>query len=934
MPSPTAASSIDEPKLWKPTTGKRLGSKLRLKASKLLSGSSHSNDHHTPSNSKGGSTTNFYNLATGEGSEQDDELSEQFMTLLTEEPQTHHVVSAWEYHDHLGRRGGSPTRNCDDEDEHEDNDLNNSKNYNNDVHWWMTPQFDPEKPDAVQQRNPLVVQQLEDKIAQLEAERDQLQATCETQERQLFDAMATKMTNTTTTTTGTPSTAAMSTTTTSMLWKSSPASAVSPFHGVSGEEDNVFDFFGLLMDDESGRDSCRKSVTSGRDQDSLKTPPTNMTTEQITFQGFPAAVAATATSTHKDQGRQQQQQEDMVMYPAAATKENHHQDPFPTPSTSTGIEIDGMSLLDERDHLFDDNNRLLTGATVQQYKDLKQLMTFNSLQLIQKQRKWLEAMSGKKSPASMISIVMELENLERKIRGPTEEEGEKKAENLTEEEIQLLEAAVEAGKARAEGEKPPFVPMEPSKAMFKAMALLDDSLHHFQKGCMKGFGKMNQLVKSLKEDVDGLEAKNAELLVEISQLHKQHHTQTSMNKALLTSLEKLKSERDGLASQMKTVGQGLASLVPPSAAVYAHATPEEEKKDEDDDDVGKAALAKIERVQDYINSLKNTAQADIEFESELCSISQEVEGGSQQHTQVMTELRQRIEQLTKTNETLLAQHSSEKKELRANLEASWKQVDHLTASLSERNNSIANFVQQNQLAKIQLANLVEDNKGYKAVADEKASLLLTATSRIDVLQGELLRVEEELRTVEMDFAEYKASSMESLRNADKEWSTELENAKAEHEETKQTLQAQLDNMESERDRMVRDLKAAIVEAEAERDQMKATEATTKEKSGMVDVRIAEEANGSVRDLEDQFQREDQFEHLRSKMAHRASSQTNLIAQLQHENELKDAHLQEMKELIEHLSERQGGLKTLLVNAKERKWGSLISKLSDRSLHGP
>eukprot|EP00529_Nitzschia_sp_RCC80_P003056 CAMPEP_0113478636 /NCGR_PEP_ID=MMETSP0014_2-20120614/20864_1 /TAXON_ID=2857 /ORGANISM="Nitzschia sp." /LENGTH=1138 /DNA_ID=CAMNT_0000371845 /DNA_START=289 /DNA_END=3708 /DNA_ORIENTATION=- /assembly_acc=CAM_ASM_000159 len=1108
-PSSTHTSKLP---IWKPN-GKRLGKlKSKLLNSKLLSPSQSSASASAAGG--GGGALRQFNLASGEGGDyygegnDDGSVNDAFDGGFNHNDSEHllsssgmdfssnlHVVSTWQERDdmflgisadgvdinstHSSTNTGS-RRNILFDDDEDDNNNNNNKivksasadrgglssnsNYNNDVHWWMTPQFDPNAEREV------AVTKLQEQIAQLEAERDHFKLTCQTQEQQLFDALATKMNLAAASgaiTASTPSTACMTSTpdskqSLSHLENDQPSPFVSHSAAYAAAftknddddgDDDVFDFFGLMMEDsESGSANNNNklsggvSITSagvvGESED--KQNPSTTVPEQINSEGFPVAATTDVISksgpvdldesvvdeddddddnvvdvdgdqefnvdvdlnalttdtddkSNKPDADEQQQEEeeeeevvgtsavspvaldaspDAVVVVSAADdakvnvsvpqqvdiaeetgKEDHNisgqtetdndVEEQAQPEGMSGFEIDGISLLDERDHLDVKRNphQPLTGATVQQYKDMKNLMTFNALQLIQKQKKWLDEMSGKKSPASMIAIKIELENLERKIRAPEEndisesgsaagkDDGEKRVD-LSGETAQL-EAAVEAGKAKAKGTKPPFVPMEPSKAMFKAMSLLDDSLQHFQKGCMKGFGKMNQLLKALKEDVDHLEARNSTLVEEISVLQKQRQQQTGTNMALLTSLQKLKAERDNFAAALQSVEEQLSSMAPQSGV-----SSEEEKKDNDGDDndgVGASVIAKVSRLQAYIETLKVDAKAETEFESELSCITQQASGesaSSEQLPHVTADLRKQVEQLTKSNESLAAQHSSEKLELRSNLEASWKQVNHLTNSLAERNSSIATFVQETNAAKDKLSSLEEENRNFKAVADEKTQLLLTATSRIDVLQEELLRTEEELRSVEMQYASQKNSAVEELRRAENQYSEELQLSKAHHSESRRILEEKLTTLESEHDRMVRDLKAAITELESERDMWKSQVSSGSKNDEMSDVPVDDIAKTrSVEDLEDQFKQEDQMAMFQSKMAQKAATQANLIAHLQHENDLKDAHMNEMKELIEHLSERQGGLKSMIANAKGRQWGSVMSKIGDRSFHG-
>ena len=184
------------------------------------------------------------------------------------------------------------------------------------------------------------------------------------------------------------------------------------------------------------------------------------------------------------------------------------------------FEISGVNLLIERD------------TSVNELQEVSHLMTFNALVLIQKQKDWIEGSSDATDGANKGSsslITMELENLERKIKllmdykeWPNEKERQKQEAD----------------------------PLTPSKAFFKAMALIDRSIEQFHKGYLKYISNNSEENRELKAHVEKLEVLSASLQDEASRSRQKTET-----------IRNLQKDRDDLTRKVERIDERLASLV-------------------------------------------------------------------------------------------------------------------------------------------------------------------------------------------------------------------------------------------------------------------------------------------------------------------------------------------------------------------------------------
>jgi hypothetical protein len=300
----------------------------------------------------------------------------------------------------------------------------------------------------------------------------------------------------------------------------------------------------------------------------------------------------------------------------------------------------------------------------------------------------------------------------------------------------------------------------------------------------------------------------------------------------------------------------------------------------------------------------------------------------------------------------------------ASLEA---QVCQLSALVAEKNGSIENLKGEWQHMRLQLTKLEECRLESRRECEAKESALNVATSRIASLEDEVLQTHARCATSEEDY--------EALRES---FTTQKEATKLEMSKFQEECGRRIDEIRTECERLleasnetVRDLKASIGEVELERGTLRVRCAEQDEKVNKIgemlkahivlsdrdevrlsrrvirevfpevdgyafsaavglpcDIKEGEEKddeipkNSNMSMMERSARHEEQRFEVGRKLAEKASAQACTIAELQDANEVKDAQLQALQEMVESLLLERGE------NADRSQWGHRFHKWKD------
>mmetsp|Transcript_19582 Transcript_19582/g.42599 ORF Transcript_19582/g.42599 Transcript_19582/m.42599 type:complete len:938 (-) Transcript_19582:260-3073(-) len=602
---------------------------------------------------------------------------------------------------------------------------------------------------------------------------------------------------------------------------------------------------------------------------------------------------------------------------------------------SPALEISGINLLTERDR-FDS-----------ELQETNHLMIFNALVLIQKQRDWIEgsidATNGANKGSSNM-IMMELSNLERKIK--------------------LLMDHKEWPN-ELERKKQKIHPLTPSKAFFKAMALIDRSIEQFHKGYLKYMSNTGEENHKLKTRVDDLVKLNDSLQEKASR--SQQKTETIRN---------LQKEREDLSRKVERTDEKLASLLPNEGDSSSPITPNNHKKDSKFHSV-KSYIQKLEAEREKhlveIQSLKTTIQNPPAVAALAEDNENENEGNDSEDK--LTDEKTNFDGSSVSVITENTDDDSDSKQhektdvLRDDLGSKWhnldenenaialvankeKQVDRLSKTVAEQECSLDSIRNECNLMRMQLLQLETNRNEFKYQCGMKDSALLISQDRIATLEEEVLTTRARCITYEEDYEAMKesldtqkmATRQESFHSED-EVKAQFEQIRTEFEEKLESRDEELRKVKEDRERLVRDLKASMKDVEAERDNLQ-VELNEKNAAAIVLPLLPPRALPTEDSFKEEKKESDEaglvsassvaqndaihFEQMQSRFAEKASKQANKIAQLTEQNDIKDEQLKALQDMVEMLL---GDKAEARQEDSNRPWGQRMSKLRAMSQRG-
>ena len=578
---------------------------------------------------------------------------------------------------------------------------------------------------------------------------------------------------------------------------------------------------------------------------------------------------------------------------------------------SPAIEISGVSLLTERDN------------SVNELLEVSHLMTFNTLVLIQKQKDWIEgsgdATNGANKGISSL-ITMELENLERKIK------------------LMMDHKIWPNEKERMKQERDPLTP---SKAFFKAMALIDKSIEQFHSGYLKFMANTSEENHELKTRVAELVALNASLQDEASRSRQKTET-----------IRNLQRERDDLTQKVDRTDERLTLLIKSKVFVdeNENTSPNKDSKFHN----VKSYIHKLEserekhltEIQSLKSAIKNTDSVKDEESTSSVIDDADERGSLDGSSTISNDSNDKHSDACVLDDDLGSQwHALQENEEATALAASKEQqVSKLSAKVAERDSALNSLRSECKLMRMQLLQLETNRNEYKSQCESKNSALTASQDRIANLEDEVLRTharcatyEEDYEALKESFATHKEATKQQLTNSQLDVKAQIESIQTESEEKLQRSGEQLKEVKEDRERLVRDLKVSVKEIESERDSLRTilaenAEAVTpitedsyseekKESECVASISEAQRLIESEKDLKN-------FEQMRGRLAEKASEQVFTIATLQEENDIKDEQLKSLNEMVEMLLG-----KNCKEDDKNRPWGQRISKLRDLSQRG-
>jgi len=587
------------------------------------------------------------------------------------------------------------------------------------------------------------------------------------------------------------------------------------------------------------------------------------------------------------------------------------------------FEISGVNLLIERD------------TSVNELQEVSHLMTFNALVLIQKQKDWIEGSSDATDGANKGSsslITMELENLERKIKllmdykeWPNEKERQKQEAD----------------------------PLTPSKAFFKAMALIDRSIEQFHKGYLKYISNNSEENRELKAHVDKLEVLSASLQDEASRSRQKTET-----------IRNLQKDRDDLTRKVERTDERLASLVRSKIPVEEYeisASPNKESKFH----VVKSYIHKLELERDKylteVSSLKtsllqNTDLAkDDESRNRNSLSSDEADQEDERRSCVSTTTdgsNEKLDEVCVLDDDLGSQwHTLKENEDAKALAASKEQeVNKLSAKVTERDSALSSLRSECKLMRMQLMQLETNRNEYKSQCQNKDSALVASQDRIATLEDEVLRTHARCATYEEDYEALKESintqkeaTKQELNNSQNELKERIGLMQTDFDDKLRRSEEELTKVKLDRERLVRDMKASVKDIESERDNLRTMLAEKSERNYREEKKESDvptpplSSDGDVKqeskdtvcttdkqrliELENEVKN---FEQTSGRFAEKSSNQALAIATLQEENEMKDEQLKSLNEMVEYMR------KQLAEKSSRQVLGQRISNLRDLS----
>mmetsp|Transcript_10333 Transcript_10333/g.30231 ORF Transcript_10333/g.30231 Transcript_10333/m.30231 type:complete len:908 (-) Transcript_10333:308-3031(-) len=611
-------------------------------------------------------------------------------------------------------------------------------------------------------------------------------------------------------------------------------------------------------------------------------------------------------------------------------------------SSEPAMEISGINLLTERD------------SYLGELQEISHLMTFNALVLIQKQKDWIEGSLTATSSANKGSsnmIMMELSNLERKIK--------------------LLMDNKEWPNER-EREKQKIDPLTPSKAFFKAMALIDKSIEQFHRGYLKYMSNTGEENHELKARVNELLVLNASLQEEAAR--SQQKTETIRN---------LQKERDDLTRKVDRADEKLSSLLPSDDNDRRNSTGSSGKKKDSKFHSVRSYIHRLEAERDKnlaeIESLKlvgknipiDASHEDGEDEDEEESLGEKCDENQLQEEKktssldlsIITENSDDDSKENEDTDVLLDDLGSKWRSLQENENAMTlvankeKQVDRLSKTVTDQETCLDSLRSECKLMRMQLLQLETNRNEFKSQCEMKDSALAISQDRIATLEEEVLRTQLECATYEEDYQAMKESfdsqklaAKQGIFQSEDEVKAQFEQIRMEFNQKLERKDEELNEIREDRERLVRDLKASMKEVETERDNLRA-ELTKKNAAKPVlpppippifeEEKKESEENVIVVASPIEEKEGIDFEQMQSRFAEKAAKQANTIAQLTEQNEIKDEQLKALHDMVEMLLGHKAEQRSEDNNGK---WGQRISKfklmsqqratdLMNRSRHG-
>lgn len=646
------------------------------------------------------------------------------------------------------------------------------------------------------------------------------------------------------------------------------------------------------------------AVTSNTSSSSSITTPTKTTTTTPTktSRSLPAFryhhSSGTGKSGSSSSSRRGRFHEDSYADYANDDAEDYNYNSHNYSSVTNG-EVGGMDLLRNQE-------------AVQELHKQRHLMTFNAVQLLKKQRGWLEGVKGTSK------TVIELENLERKIDWFMENKRQKKDND----------------------------PLTPSKALFRAMTMLDSSMEKIQKAHGDEVAKAEEESHDLRRANASLQARNSALLEATAGLQKERD-------ALRLELQEEKKKSSEAAAAASAAAASVAATpreVAVDGDVSAVSDDEEEEVAGPAAEIGVGSPAQDGAVRPSSPSPTSPSptgqavgdDAAVPAAGASAAVLLGDDLGSRWHT------------------------LEESEEATAHVASLESQVCQLSALVAEKTGAIENLRGEWQHMRLQLGKLEESRLEAKRECEAKESALAVAASRIASLEDEVLQTHARCATSEEDYDALKES-----------FTTQKEATRTEIAKAQEECCRRIDEIRTECERLLEAsneagnaLKAAVEELKGEREDLREICAGQDEKikrigemlranlkagadggGGMsgdeeedVSIRrsavdevfnefdgydLAAAGGGSGADRKEGEEKDDQttksFEMAHDrfkvgrKLAERASMQASTIADLQDANEIKDAQLQALHEMVESLLVERGE------NVDNRQWGHRIQK---------
>ena len=549
------------------------------------------------------------------------------------------------------------------------------------------------------------------------------------------------------------------------------------------------------------------------------------------------------------------------------------------------MQISGVDLLTERDN------------SVNELQEVHHLMTFNSLVLIQKQKDWIEgSIAAQKGKPQRSLLTMELENLERKIK---------------------LLMDVKAWPNDRERRKQEKNPLTPSRAFFKAMALIDKSIEQFHKQYLKHISTVSEDNHELKIRIDKL-----------VELNKALQEEASKSRQKTAKIKILQQERKDLKQTVDATDQMLASLL-----VNAKQEGSPIKRES----------SNLQSVKTYIQKLEEEREAHL---SEIQSLKTPVQGPTESNSET-------DDSENDTKEVVTAQSSDEGSEsnvvtgvLDDDLGSKWNtmerneielsskddRISSLTATVTGQESALEQVRAECKLMKSQLLQLEISRNEFKSQCDMKDSALTVSQDRISSLEEEILKAhaqcaahEEDYEALRESFSTQKVATKQEITNSQDEVKGQVDLIREEFKEKLRKSEEELRKFKEDQERVVRDLKKSVEEMETERNQLRATLS-----SNTVFYDSVEEEK---KECDNDFANvaltpaDANLELMQSRFVEKASKQAFTIAQLTEENEMKDEQLKSLQEMVEMLLGQRNGEGDPI---DKRKWGQRLSNLRARS----